>query len=86
MPPTSLTSGNRCLSYSLKERIRDGFLAPYKVVKVHIDCDVEGYRPERGQLDHDGEEVESRIYNIKYFTLVINGRTKVVAQNVPAFL
>src|ERR1700730_18610527 len=49
-------------SYSLKEGIRDGFLAPYKVVKVHIDRDVEGYRPQKGQLDREGQEVEDRIY------------------------
>ena len=47
--------GEPVFSYSLKEGIRDGFLAPYKVVKVHIDRDVEGYRPEKGQLDRDGE-------------------------------
>ena len=75
-------------SYSLKEGIRDGFLAPYKVVKVHIDRDVEGYRPEKGQLDRNGEEVEDRIYNTKDFdrTLVIDGRTKLVAQKVTQFL
>ena len=75
-------------SYSLKEGIRDGFLAPYKVVKVHIDRDVEGYRPEKGQLDRDGEEVEDHIYNTKDFdrTLVIDGRTKLVAQKVTQFL
>ena len=49
-------------TYSLKQGIRDGFLAPYKVVKVHIDRDVEGYRPEKGQLDRAGNEVEDRIY------------------------
>src|SRR5262249_3382789 len=38
-------------TYSLKEGIHDGFLAPYKVVKVHLDVDVEGYRPERGETD-----------------------------------
>ena len=41
--------------------LRDGFLAPYKVIKVHIDRDVEGYRPEKGQLDREGEEVEDRM-------------------------
>ena len=76
--------GEPVFSYSLKQGIRDGFLAPYKVVKVHIDRDVEGYRPEKGQLDRDGEEVEDRIYNAKDFdrTLVIDGRTKLVAQKV----
>ena len=73
--------GEPVFSYSLKQGIRDGFLAPYKVVKVHIDRDVEGYRPEKGQLDRDGEEVKDRIYNVKDFdrTLVIDGRTKRVA-------
>ena len=80
--------GEPVFSYSLKEGIRDGFLAPYKVVKVHIDRDVQGYRPEKGQLDRDGEEVEDRIYNVKDFdrTLVIDGRTKLVAQKITAFL
>ena len=59
--------GDPVFSYSLKQGIRDGFLAPYKVVKVHIDRDVEGYRPEKGQLDRDGKEVEDRIYNAKDF-------------------
>ncbi len=80
--------GDPVFSYSLKQGIRDGFLAPYKVVKVHIDRDVEGYRPEKGQVDRDGEEVEDRIYNTKDFdrTLVIDDRTKLVAQKVTQFL
>jgi len=75
-------------SYSLKRGIYDGFLAPYKVVKVHIDRDVAGYRPEKGKLDRDGEEVEDRIYNVKDFdlTLVIDDRTKLVAKKVTDFL
>jgi type I site-specific restriction endonuclease len=43
--------GKPVYTYSLKQGIRDGFLAPYKVIKVHIDLDVEGYRPEKGQTD-----------------------------------
>ena len=80
--------GQPVYSYSLKQGIRDGFLAPYKVVKVHIDRDVEGYRPEKGQLDRGGEEVEDRIYNTKDFdgTLVLDGRTKLVARKVTEFL
>ena len=75
-------------SYSLKQGIRDGFLAPYKVIKVHIDRDVEGYRPEKGQLDREGEEVEDRIYNTKDFdrTLVLDDRTKLAARKVTEFL
>ena len=75
--------GEPVYSYSLKQGIRDGFLAPYKVVKVHIDRDVEGYRPEKGQLDREGEEVEDRIYNIKDFdrTLVLDDRTKLMRED-----
>lgn len=80
--------GEPIYSYSLKQGIQDGFLAPYKVVKVHIDRDVEGYRPEKGQLDRDGVEIEDRIYNQKDFdrTLVIDDRTKLVAKKVTEFL
>lgn len=80
--------GKPVFSYSLKQGIRDGFLAPYKVIKVHIDRDVEGYRPEKGQIDRDGEEVEDRIYNTKDFdrTLVLDDRTKLIARKVTEFL
>ena len=75
-------------TYSLKQGIRDGFLAPYKVIKVHIDRDISGYRPEQGQLDRDGQEVEDRIYNNKDFdrTLVLDDRTRIVARKVSDFL
>lgn len=80
--------GEPVYTYSLKQGIRDGFLAPYKVIKVHVDRDVEGYRPEKGQLDREGNEVEDRIYNTKDFdhTLVLDDRTKLVANKVTAFL
>ncbi|MCC6955083.1 MAG: DEAD/DEAH box helicase family protein [Deltaproteobacteria bacterium] len=80
--------GDPVYSYSLKEGIRDGFLAPYKVIKVHIDIDVDGYRPEKGKTDRDGNEVEDRIYNSKDYdrTVVIDDRTKLVAQKVTEFL
>ncbi|RTL76116.1 MAG: DEAD/DEAH box helicase [Bradyrhizobiaceae bacterium] len=80
--------GDPVYSYSLKQGIRDGFLAPYKVIKVHIDRDVQGYRPEKGQLDREGEEVEDRIYNTRDFdrTLVLDDRTKLVAKKVTQFL
>jgi type I restriction enzyme, R subunit len=80
--------GNPVYFYSLKQGIQDGFLAPYKVVKVHIDRDVEGYRPEKGTVDREGNEVEDRIYNQKDFdrTLVLDDRTKLVAKKVSDFL
>jgi type I restriction enzyme R subunit len=80
--------GEPVFTYSLRQGISDGFLAPYKVIKVHIDRDVEGYRPVKGQLDRDGEEVEDRIYNPKDFdrVLVLDDRTKLVAAKVTEFL
>jgi type I restriction enzyme, R subunit len=80
--------GDAVFTYSLRQGISDGFLAPYKVVKVHIDRDVEGYRPEKGQLDRDGEEIEDRIYNTKDFdrTLVLDDRTILTAKKVTEFL
>src|SRR4029077_9181581 len=80
--------GDPAFSYSLKQGIHDGFLAPYKVIKVHIDRDVEGYRPEKGQVDREGREVEDRLYNQKDFdrSLVIDERTKLVANKVSSFL
>lgn len=80
--------GEPVYSYSLKQGIRDGFLAPYKVIKVHIDRDVQGYRPEQGQLDRDGREVEDRLYNTRDFdrSLVLDERTRLVAHKVTGFL
>ncbi len=80
--------GSPVYTYSLKQGIRDGFLAPYKVIKVHINVDVEGYRPERGKRDQDGQEVADRLYNQKDYdrSLVIDERTRLVAGKVSAFL
>ncbi len=80
--------GEPVYTYSLKQGIRDGFLAPYKVIKVHVDRDVEGYRPEKARLDRDGVEIEDRIYNTRDFdrNLVLDGRTKLVARKVTEFL
>ncbi len=75
-------------TYSLKQGIQDGFLAPYKVINVHIDVDVDGYRPPQGKTDRGGEEIPDRIYNQSDFdrTLVIDDRTKLVAKRVTEFL
>jgi type I restriction enzyme R subunit len=80
--------GDPIYTYSLKQGIGDGFLAPYKVIKVHIDKDVEGYRPERGETDKFGYEIEDRIYNQKDFdrNLVIDDRTQLVAHKITEFL
>jgi type I restriction enzyme R subunit len=52
--------GEPVYTYSLKQGIQDGFLAPYKVVNVHIDVDVEGYRPPKGKTDREGDEIPTR--------------------------
>ena len=74
--------------YSLKQGINDGFLAPYKVIRIGLDKDLVGYRPEAGKLDDNGYEIEDREYNVKDFdrTLVLDERTKVIAKKVTEFL
>ena len=80
--------GKPVYTYSLKQGIEDGFLAPYKVVKVHIDKDVEGYRPHVGDTDRDGKPIEDRQYNQKDFDiqLVIDERTELVAKKITQYL
>ncbi|MEZ8241340.1 EcoAI/FtnUII family type I restriction enzme subunit R [Vibrio splendidus] len=80
--------GDPIYTYSLKEGIEDGFLAPYKVVRVDIDVDVQGWRPTKGQTDKNGEVIEDRIYNQKDFdrTMVIDERTELVAQTITNYL
>jgi len=80
--------GDPVYTYSLKQGIRDGFLAPYKVIKVHLDIDVEGYRPAPGEVDQFGNEIEDRLYNQKDFdrTLIIDSRTARVAKWVSDYL
>jgi len=75
-------------TYSLKEGIEDGFLAPYKVVRVDLDIDAQGWRPEKDQVDDNGELIDDRIYNIKDFdrTIVIKNRTELVAQTITSYL
>lgn len=80
--------GEPVYTYSLKEGIEDGFLAPYKVIRVDIDVDLQGFRPEKGQVDQQGHEIPDRIYNQKDFdrTLVIDERTDLVAKTISAYL
>lgn len=80
--------GDPIYTYSLKQGIEDGFLAPYKVVRVDIDIDVQGWRPTKGQVDKKGNEVEDRIYNQKDMdrTIVIDERTQLVAQTITNYL
>ena len=80
--------GDPVYIYSLKEGIEDGFLAPYKVVRVDIDVDLQGWRPTKGQTDKNGELIDDRIYNQKDFdrTKVIDERTELVAKTITDYL
>ena len=80
--------GDPIYTYSLKQGIDDGFLAPYRVIRVGINVDLEGWRPEDGKTDKDGNLVEDRIYNKKDYdrNLVIDERTEVVAKKLTEFL
>jgi type I restriction enzyme R subunit len=80
--------GDPLFTYSLRQGIEDGFLAPFKVVRVDIDKDVLGWRPEKGQLDKHGNVIEDRIFNQRDMdrTLVLDKRTQLVAQRITAFL
>lgn len=80
--------GDPIYTYSLKQGIEDGFLAPYKVIRVLLDIDVEGYRPEKGKKDKYGYEIEDREYNIKDYEkkLVIENRTEAMAKKVSNYL
>lgn len=80
--------GEPVFTYSLKQGIEDGFLAPYKVIRVGIDRDLEGYRPEKGKTDKYGNVIEDRIYNRKDYdrNLVLTKRTEVVAKFVSDYL
>ncbi|WP_087693623.1 EcoAI/FtnUII family type I restriction enzme subunit R [Pseudomonas sp. PE-S1G-1] len=75
-------------TYSLKDGIEDGFLAPYKVVRVDLNVDLQGWRPTKGQLDQNGELIKDRIYNQKDFdrVMVIDERTQLVAATITAYL
>jgi len=80
--------GEPVYSYSLKQGIDDGFLAPYKVVRIDFDKDLQGWRPPKGQRDKHGEVVEDRIYNLRDMdrSLVLERRTQLVAQKITDFL
>ena len=80
--------GDPLYTYSLKQGIDDGFLAPYKVIKVTLDIDAEGWRPPKGFKDKDGNTVEDRIYNRTDFdkNIIIEERRRLVAEKVTEFL
>lgn len=80
--------GEPIYTYSLKRGIEDGFLAPYRVVRIFFDKDIEGFIPYDGQLDDNGEIIDNRLYNTLDFdkTLILKKRTKLVAKTVSDYL
>ncbi|SER19044.1 EcoAI/FtnUII family type I restriction enzme subunit R [Neolewinella agarilytica] len=74
-------------TYSLKQGIEDGFLAPYKVVRVTTTID-DGWRPTQGLIDKYGQAVADRIYNLKDYdrNLAIDERTQLVASRITEYL
>ncbi|OUQ36121.1 DEAD/DEAH box helicase family protein [Faecalibacterium sp. An122] len=79
--------GEPVYTYSLKEGIEDGFLAPFKVINVMTNIG-EGWRPRRGQLDIYGNEIPDRIYtNSDYdYNIIIEDRIREVAQEITRYL
>ena len=80
--------GDPIYTYSLKQGIDDGFLAPYRVIRVFFDKDIEGFVPYDGQLDDNGEVIDNRVYNTTDFdkNIVLAKRTKLVAKTVSDYL
>ncbi len=80
--------GDPVYTYSLKQGIDDGFLAPYKVVRIDLDKDLQGWRPPLGMTDDLGQEIEDRVYNQRDMdrVLVLNERTKRVAERIISYL
>ena len=80
--------GEPIYTYTLKQGISDGYLAPYRVIRVFFDKDVEGFVPYTGQVDDNGEVIDDRIYNALDFdkNIVLEKRTKLVAKVVSDYL
>jgi type I restriction enzyme R subunit len=80
--------GDPVYTYSLRQGIDDGFLAPYRVVRIGLNIDLEGWRPPKGFLDKSGNPVEDRVYNRTDFDrhIVVDERTDLVALKLTEFL
>ena len=79
--------GEPVYTYSLREGIEDGFLAPFKVINIKTNIG-EGWRPYKGQLDKNGQEIEDRIYTNSDFdyNIIIEDRTYEVAREITEYL
>lgn len=79
--------GEPIYTYSLREGIEDGFLAPFKVINIRTNIG-EGWRPYKGQLDKNGQEIEDRIYSNSDFdyNIILEDRTYEVAREITEYL
>ena len=79
--------GEPVYTYSLREGIEDGFLAPFKVINIKTDIS-DGWRPCKGQLDKFGNEIEDRIYTNSDFdyNIILEDRTYEVAKEITEYL
>jgi type I restriction enzyme R subunit len=80
--------GEPIFTYSLKQGIEDGFLAPYKVIRVDLDSDLNGWKPKPGQRDKYGKEIPDQVFNQRDFdrSLILEPRTELVARLVSDYL
>jgi len=80
--------GEPIFEYSLKQGIEDGFLAPFRRIQVDLDKDLEGWTPEAGEYDDNGQLIEERDYNLLDYdrNITFDKRTQRVAEYVSQFL
>lgn len=80
--------GNPLYTYSLKQGIDDGFLAPFKVIRIITDVDATGWRPTQGQVDRYKREIPDEVYGTSDFDriVVLKARTKEIAKNISNYL
>lgn len=79
--------GDPIFTYSLKRGIDEGYLAPYRVIRINLDKDKTGWMPEPGQLDDAGNEIPQKLYTLNDYdrTIVLPDRIKRVAQIINDF-
>lgn len=80
--------GNPLYTYSLRQGIDDGFLAPYRVHRIVTTADAAGWRPSKGEVDRYGREIPDAEYGTKDFErlIALRARTQAIAKNLTDFL
>ena len=80
--------GEPIYTYSLKQGIEDGFLAPYKVIRPLINIDLDGLKLKEGTIDKYGNEIPNEEFNVKDFDkrIVVDERTELVAKRITQYL